>query len=787
MVRPGLLPRLRGAIFRAKEKNAPAREERLEVKIDGQFRQIAVQVIPLKRSISSERRFLVLFEDAAPPPADSSKPKPARGRQKTAHRETERLQQELDATKEYLQAVIEEQESTNEELKSANEEAQASNEELETTKEELQSANEELITLNDELRSTNRELTQTNSDLVNVLDGIDIPVIILGRDLRIRRLSQGAEGMFKVIAADIGRPITDLTLKIGMPNLRRLVSDVIASRRPEEREIQNDRGRWHILRIRPYQDPERKIEGALLMAVDVDEIKRSRDFADSIVDTVRESLLILDGDFRVERANRPFYETFQVSPEETSRQFVYDLGNGQWNIPKLRLLLEEILPQNSSFRDFEVEHDFPGIGRKTMLLNAHRLQWNGPQEQKILLAIEDVTHRHEALRNREALHRSEAQLRHLQKMEAVGRLAGGIAHDFNNLLTGIMGCVDLALDGLAANHPVRRDVEGIQTAAERAAALTSRLLAFSRRQVLQPVVLDLNAAIALSGQMLGRLIGNHIDLAIVPGAALDRVKADPGQIEQVIVNLALNARDAMPTHGKLTIETANVEMDPAAAHLHGVAPGQYVALSVTDTGSGMDKETQSHIFEPFFTTKAQGLGTGLGLSTVYGIVEQSGGHIEFHSEVGRGTAFTIYLPRAEEPVRKVASPEVSPRLEGSETVLLVEDEDMIRSVARMTLERKGYTVLAAAHGEEALTIFQNYQDRIHLMLTDVAMPGMNGRELADRLAPTRPDMKVLFMSGHTEDAVVHYGVLAAEMWFLQKPFTPRSLIIKVREVLDANS
>ncbi len=394
----------------------------------------------------------------------------------------------------------------------------------------------------------------------------------------------------------------------------------------------------------------------------------------------------------------------------------------------------------------------------------------------------------ERKRSEEALRQSEDQLRQAQKMEAVGQLAGGIAHDFNNLLMVIQGDSDLILRRLPEGHALRRNAEGIREAAQQAAALTRQLLAFSRKQVLAPKVVDLNAIMAALHKMLQRLLGETIHLVTVPGPNLASVKADPGQIEQVIMNLAVNARDAMPDGGQLTIETGQIELDAATARQHGEAlPGSYVMLAVTDTGSGMDEATRSRLFEPFFTTKEQGKGTGLGLSTVYGIVKQSGGHIWVYSEPARGTTFKICLPAvAAEPEDVVDAPAiVETPAARAETVLLVEDAARVREVVREILEMSGYRILEARHGAEAIEISERHDGPIHLLVTDVVMPHMSGRELAQHLAPLRPDMRVLYMSGYTDDAIVRHGVLEAGTAFLSKPFTPDALAAKVREVLDA--
>jgi PAS domain S-box-containing protein len=393
----------------------------------------------------------------------------------------------------------------------------------------------------------------------------------------------------------------------------------------------------------------------------------------------------------------------------------------------------------------------------------------------------------ERKRAEEALHASEEQLRQSQKLEAVGQLAGGVAHDFNNLLTVINGYSDLLLRKLNQGDPLRLNIEEIKKAGERAASLTRQLLAFSRRQVLQPKVLKLNAVVSDVDKMLRRLIGEDIDLLTVLEPSLGQIKADPGQIEQVILNLAVNARDAMPQGGKLTIETRNVHLDNQYARKHlSIRPGHYVMLAVSDTGCGMDSETQAHMFEPFFTTKGQGKGTGLGLSTVYGIVKQSGGNIWVYSEVGKGTTFKVYLPRIDEVVESEEARDTPGELpQGRETVLLTEDEEQVRRMTRVILEMSGYQVLEAKSGDEALSIYKQHEGQIDLVMTDVVMPQMSGRELARNLETLHPGIKVLYMSGYTDDAIVRHGLLDQEIVFLQKPFTPDALTRKVREVLDA--
>jgi PAS domain S-box-containing protein len=381
----------------------------------------------------------------------------------------------------------------------------------------------------------------------------------------------------------------------------------------------------------------------------------------------------------------------------------------------------------------------------------------------------------------------ETQLRQSQKMEAIGILAGGVAHDFNNILTIIIGNANLALAEVGKDGPLQEDIAEIKIAGERAASLTRQLLAFSRKQIVHPEILDLNALLTDITKMLGRLIGEDVELLTIPGSALWQVEVDPGQMEQILMNLAVNARDAMPKGGKFTIETTNVDLDGTYFHQHGIEgqPGPYVMLSVNDTGTGIDKEAQNLIFDPFFTTKGIGKGTGLGLSTVYGIVKQNNGFIWVYSEPGQGSTFKVYLPKVKEDTEPEEKERISVEdLSGSETVLVVEDDDSLRALSQRVLQKYGYRVLEAENGEDALKVSKAYEGSIDLMITDVVMPRMGGKETAERLQPLYPHMKVLYMSGHTDDAMVHHGVLTGELNFLQKPFSLKGLTRKVRKILD---
>jgi two-component system cell cycle sensor histidine kinase/response regulator CckA len=405
---------------------------------------------------------------------------------------------------------------------------------------------------------------------------------------------------------------------------------------------------------------------------------------------------------------------------------------------------------------------------------SHTISYGG--QEAVLSVLQDIT-------QRKLL---EEQLRQAAKMEAVGMLAGGIAHDFNNLLTIINGYSHILLNAIPEADPNHSAVEQIMKAGERAATLTRQLLSHSRRQVLQPKLLNLNQLLTGMEAMLRRLIGEDIELRFVPGREIGQVNADPGQIEQVVMNLAVNARDAMPRGGALTIETRNVELAEHYTITHlAMKPGKYVALVVGDNGSGMDAETRARLFEPFFTTKAQGQGTGLGMTTVFSIVKQSGGCMDVHSEPGKGTSVKVYLPRFDQPAAAEAEAPLAKAAGGSETILLVEDEDQVRNLVRDTLRREGYEVLDAPNAADARRIAGACKGPIHLLLTDVVMPREGGRELAASLAPRRPAMKVLFMSGYTDQATGNTP-LTGESGFIQKPFTPAALSSKVREILEGD-
>ncbi|HKE01567.1 MAG TPA: CheR family methyltransferase, partial [Planctomycetota bacterium] len=918
MAREGLSIPLKTIVERAaKKKAAASATAHVRMKENGGFRDVLITATPLRSGGSQDAHFLVLFEEerrrGREKAAAAERPPSSRPLTKPEARDLAETREELASTKQYLQSIIEDQEASNEELRSANEEIQSSNEELqsaneelETAKEELQSTNEELTTVNDELQARNSELSTVNNDLHNLLASASIPIVMLGRDLRVRRFTPPASRVLNLIPTDVGRPLADINPNVNVPDLEDLLVGVLDHLRVLEREVQDRAGRWYGMTIRPYQTVDNKIDGVVMSFVDVDSLKRNfedmrsaRDFSEAIVETIREPLVVLDGDLRVQSANRAFYQTFQLGREEVEQRPLSTVGAGQFNVPELREALEKVLPRDLRVLDLEIEREFGALGRRTLLVNVRKLE--RPDGGLILLAFDDITETKRAAevryrrlfessndgllvvngesgqvadaspslleifgldrtellgrrlwetdlfhdtrvgeevfakgrardpigvvplmtregkwldleivstsygeagqalllmsfrdvtarrRAEETARVAQDELRQSQKMEAIGRLAGGIAHDFNNIATTILGFGDILVERLGGDEDMHQAAVEIKKAGERAAALTRQLLAFSRRQKLQPKVLDLNDVVKDVEPMLRRLVGERIAITTYLAPDIGSVKADVHQLEQAILNLAINARDAMPKGGRLHIQTSSARLlDEDAASLE-VRPGAYSALTIGDTGVGMDVKVQAHLFEPFFTTKDKGQGTGLGLSMVYGLVRQSGGAIRVHSEVGRGTTIRIYLPRSdEEPAERPAAPHWTEAPGGDERVLLVEDEESVRSLAAQMLRKRGYQVLEAGAADEALALARRVSDPIDLLVSDVVMPGQSGPELYRMLRSARPELRVLFMSGYPGGELMEQDGELGSAPFLQKPFTTFDLCTSVRGALDGD-
>jgi two-component system, cell cycle sensor histidine kinase and response regulator CckA len=509
----------------------------------------------------------------------------------------------------------------------------------------------------------------------------------------------------------------------------------------------------------------------------LEELRKSEERNRQIVETTTQGIWIVDAERRTTFVNRRMAQMLGRTPEEVIGKKSADFfaTPDQAQLDEIRAQLQRGENARGVGRILRTDGSELWIASESLALKDENGAYRGS-----MTMITDLT---ESRRAEAALRRTEEQLQHSQRLEAVGRLAGGIAHDFNNILTIILSYSALALSEVRQQDPVRHELEEIKKAGERAANLTRQLLAFSRRQLLQPKVINLKLLIDQMEGMIVRLVGEDVELRTTSAPELGQVKVDPGQIEQVVMNLVVNARDAMPDGGRLSIELANVDF--GSEHASDLPHGAQVMLAVSDTGIGMNEATRARIFEPFFTTKDPGKGTGLGLSTVFGIVQQSGGHITVESEVGRGTDFRVYLPRAAvEAIEEPAAP-ILGALTGSETVLVVEDDQRVRNVTATILRRQGYKVIEAESGDDALTLCQQHFGKIALMVTDVVMPKMNGRQLAEKIMVFRPGLKVLFVSGYTDHAIVAQGILEPGIEFLQKPFTPEALSRRVREVLDS--
>jgi PAS domain S-box-containing protein len=621
---------------------------------------------------------------------------------------------------------------------------------------------------------TSQELLQS------VIEGMGDPVFVKDTDSRYLLINQATVQLFGVTRAEVvGRGAEAVFPPEVAPFVQesdaRVLREGVAMTFEETLPTRMGNRRFLVSKA-PRRDAQGAIIGLVGVARDITDLKQADETIrrlSTAVDQSPAAVIITDPSGRIVYVNRKFTEISGYSSEEVVGQNPRLLKSGKTSADQYRQLWSTI-QSGATWR-----------GEYQNRRKNGDLYWASTTIAPVKDESGTITHFVAIQEDVTDTRSLEAQLRQAQKMEAVGRLAGGVAHDFNNLLTVITSYSQLLLEDMAAADPRRADLQEIQRAAIGAAGLTRQLLAFSRQQVLEPRVLNLNDVLSAAGKMLQRLIGEDVALQLTLAPDLGNVKADPGQIEQVIMNLAVNARDAMPDGGKMTIETSNIDLDASYAAQHAVvAPGSYILVAVTDTGSGMDEPTKARLFEPFFTTKEIGRGTGLGLATVYGIVKQSNGYIWVYSELGHGTSFKVYLPRVSEAA--AAAAETRPLLlnGGTETILLAEDASGVRAVAQEILKRLGYTVLVANDGHSALQLARARTELIHLLITDVIMPEMSGRQLADRLKEQRPGLKVLFVSGYTDDAIVRHGMLEPGIAFLQKPFTPQTLARKVREVLS---
>jgi two-component system, cell cycle sensor histidine kinase and response regulator CckA len=645
-----------------------------------------------------------------------------------------------------------------------------------------------LFLVQSQLLYSSQELQKNLSLLQGITEGTTDAVFV--KDLQGRYLmmnSAGARFLGRSIEEVVGKDDSELfTPENGREIMARdrTVIQAGETRTYEEVGISEGVTRTFLSTKGPYRDATGRVVGLLGIARDITDRKRAEEEIHKSQQRLRihaehTPLAVIEWDpqFRVAAWNAAAERIFGFSREEATGQ------HASFMVPPafrehVQQVWQELIQQKGGTRSTNDNTTKDGRTISCEWYNTPLVDEAG-RVLGVASLVQDVT-------ERVAL---EEKLRQSQKMEAIGRLAGGVAHDFNNMLTIIMGYGQILADGLPPTGRLTDATAQIRSTADRAAGITRQLLAFSRKQVLSPRLIDLNNIMLNLDSMLRRLIGEDIEVLTVPGSNLGTVKADPGQIEQVLMNLALNARDAMPQGGKLTLETENMNLDDTYAREHApLQPGRFVMLAVSDTGTGMSPDTQAHIFEPFFTTKEVGKGTGLGLSTVYGIVKQSGGYIWVYSEPNQGTTFKIYLPRVDQPAESVRSEKQPAGVQrGTETILLVEDDAALRQLTTSVLEERGYKVLPAADTQEGLALCRANRNDLHLLVTDVIMPGMNGRQFADQVKLISPRTKVLYVSGYTNNAIVHYGVLDPGLWFLPKPFPLSALVAKVREVLDSDS
>jgi two-component system CheB/CheR fusion protein len=910
MARHGLRAKL-AATIRTAQQTSKDTSTAGNVTRDGQRTPVTITAHPAPDD--DAHLLLVTFTDQ--PPVETT---PAANENNVSATARQHLEQELESTRLDLQNTIRDFERSTEELKAANEEAmsmneefQSTNEELETSKEELQSLNEELTTLNTQLQQKVDDERRMSDDLNNLLSSSGVATLFLDRDLNIMRFTPATRELFNVISNDIGRPFGDITGKVEDTDLLSDAASVLDTLTPIETEVRSETGDWFLRRILPYRTQAGKIDGVVITFSNVSELKalqidiqNARRFAERVVNTVREPLLVLDSDLHVVSVSQSFHRIFGTADANVVGQYLFKLQDGRWNIPDLRQLLERILPDRTTVEAFEVTSNLDESGPQHMILNARKVEGNTDGDDLILLAIEDVSavkkaaqevidretrlraildaapeaivtvdehgiigsfspgaeaifgytaaeiigqnvkilmpepdrsnhdrymalylktgkkkiigkgSEMDALRKDKSivpirllvseLHldgerqflgilqdltedkKRRAELRRAQKMEAVGQLTGGLAHDFNNLLTVVIGNLEL-LEMRLEEEKYQELISEALEASNLGASLTSQLLSFSKSQALSPEPVALNTLVETMQPLLKRTLSQNIRIETELSETLNHTIADPGKVESAILNMAINARDAMPDGGTLTIETRNTILDEDyAATQVDVTPGNYVSLSMTDTGSGMEPEVLEKAFEPFFSTKGPGLGSGLGLSMIYGFAKQSGGHVAIYSEVGRGTTVNLFLPavRTEQAKTKDAKQDEI-NVANGETILVVEDEPMVRRLTTTRLNQLEYKVLAASDGPEAIRTLKENKS-IDLVLSDIIMPGgMTGFDVAHQALVIRPDVKILLATGYAKGAESEDGdVNRQKHRILRKPYGLQELSQALRDLLD---
>jgi two-component system CheB/CheR fusion protein len=798
MAREGLLPDLRSAIEEAQRLDAPARRQGVSVRGQDDWRAVDLEVLPFRLPGSKDRSLLVQFRAAEAPEASATGPRSPDEARVPSDR-VARLERELAGTKDYLQGIIAEQqdgrealEAAHEEMLSSNEELQSTNEELQTAKEELQATNEELLTVNEELEQRSREASRLGDDLGNLLTSVKIPIVMLERDLRVRRFTPAAARLLHLTAGDVGRPLTDVAPRLRIDDLGGLVLEVLRTLAPCEREVQDLDGRWHLLSIRPYRTQRDEIDGAVISLGDIDATKRSeeriaaaRDYAENIVASVRDPLVVLDADLRVQTANQSFLEAFGTTQEDVAGRRLPSLDGGRWDLPGLREELGRVVAGGAAFENFEAVLDRAGSGPRTLLLNARSIANTAGDDALVLLAIEDVTERRLEQERRLALER---KMQDAQKLESLGLLAGGLAHDFNNILTSILGHADLAALDARPGSDLRRHLDRIEESVRRASDLCGQMLAYSGRGrfVIKPI--DLNALVGDASRLVELAVGKRAVVRLELARTAPVVRGDATQLRQVLMNLLLNAAEAMgESGGAITLSTGLMAVDRsylAGTVLSPALPeGDYAYLEVADDGEGMDAETLGQIFDPFFTTKFAG--RGLGLAAVLGIVRGHGGALKIESKPGEGSVFRLLLPRSEVPVElePAAAPAPAAAEAGRGAILVVDDEALVLEVVARLVESLGFEVVRAQGGAAALEAFEDRHGEFRLVLLDLTMPGVGGEEAFVRMRERRPDAAVVLMSGHGEQDALERFSAKGLSGFLRKPFGLKDLSALLEAVL----
>lgn len=806
LVRAGLVVELRAAIYQAQRQELPVTKNKLCIEEGDRSRVVNLQVIPFKVPTAEECRFLVLFEEA-PPIVFSSNLVAPESSQGDLEQEIVRLRQELAAaiqeqaaTQEYLQAVIQEQEHSNQDLKvaneeilSSNEELQSTNEELETAKEEIQATNEEINTTNDELRSRNSELYQLNNDLTNLLSSINIPILMLTNDLRIRRFTPMAQRLFNFIPADAGRPLSDIRTNLNIPDLEPLILEVLETLSVKEIEVQTQGGHWYTLRIRPYRTTENQIDGVVLVLLDIDALKRSaatlkeaRNYAEAIVETVQVPLLVLESDFRVNKANRAFYEMFQVSPPETAQSLIFDLGNGQWNIPGLRSLLEDVLANDTTLQNFEVEHQFEQIGQKIMLLNGWKIIQEG-DAQRILLSLEDITERKQFETERSHLLIQEQSAR--QEAEAASRakdeFLSNLSHELRNPLNTMLGWAQILRTRQLDKAAVTRALEVMERSARAQSQLIEDILDISRitngKLRLNKHLLDLVSVVGASIKSV-QLSAEAKSIQIVSQLNSATIVGDADRLQQVLWNLLSNAIKFTPAGGRVEIT---------------LEPLTHAEIRVSDTGQGIGAELLPYVFDRFrqgdsSTSKAtQGL--GLGLSIVRHIVELHGGTVRAESSgVGQGTTITVRLPLRSMPLFTPPS-DLDPTVEESKAVLsqegtslkglsilAVDDDVNSLDLMKWTLEDVGAEVVVVTSVREAIAALMASPGRYDVLLADIGMPDEDGLALIRQVraldAKAGGQIPAAAITAYVSEQERQIALDAGFQMHLAKPVDPTQLI-----------